>query len=95
VRLVNNLQQNYWEQCTESSDSTPPCDLSYLVHWLGDIHQPLHVAYESDYGGNDYDVDFFGDCTNLHSLWDSGLLYHYEDDNNYDWEDVAQVKLLE
>jgi len=89
-RLLNNLQQNYWETCTQSSDSTPPCDLSYLVHWLGDVHQPLHVAYSSDEGGNLYDVDFYGTCTNLHSVWDYGLIEQYESNNDYVWQDVAQ-----
>lgn len=48
--------------------------LKFLVHFVGDVHQPLHAGYGVDRGGNDVKVFFFGDNTNLHSLWDSGLI---------------------
>ena len=48
--------------------------LKMLVHFVGDVHQPLHAGYGVDRGGNDVKVFFFGDNTNLHSLWDSGLI---------------------
>ena len=46
----------------------------FLVHLVGDIHQPLHAGHAHDRGGNDINVSFFGDTTNLHSLWDTGLI---------------------
>ena len=47
----------------------------YIVHVVGDIHQPLHVAHASDYGGNACPVKWNGTYrTNLHSVWDSSLL---------------------
>ncbi len=48
--------------------------LKYLVHFVGDVHQPLHAGYGDDRGGNSYQVQFNGRGTNLHSVWDSGLI---------------------
>jgi hypothetical protein len=48
--------------------------LMFLVHFVGDMHQPLHCSDHSDKGGNDVKLAFFERPTNLHSLWDSGLL---------------------
>ena len=41
---------------------------------MGDIHQPLHVGYKRDRGGNDVSVRFFNQKTNLHRVWDSMIL---------------------
>lgn len=48
--------------------------LLFLVHFVGDMHQPLHSADHRDRGGNDVHVLFFGAPMNLHRVWDSGLL---------------------
>jgi len=49
--------------------------LMFLGHWLGDIHQPLHVSYEDDMGGNTVTIPSpDGRCTNLHWLWDECLI---------------------
>lgn len=48
--------------------------LKFLVHFVQDLHQPLHVSRARDRGGNDIKVEFFHDRTNLHRVWDSGLL---------------------
>lgn len=48
--------------------------LSWVVHLLGDLHQPLHVGRSEDRGGNKVSVRFQGEETNLHRLWDGGLL---------------------
>jgi hypothetical protein len=48
--------------------------LKFVVHFIGDIHQPLHGGYRDDAGGNAYQVQFDGKGTNLHKVWDSGLL---------------------
>lgn len=48
--------------------------LKFLVHFVGDVHQPLHVGRRADRGGNSIEVFWFGDKTNLHSVWDSGLV---------------------
>lgn len=48
--------------------------LRFIVHIIGDLHQPLHAGNGTDRGGNDVRVTFFGDATNLHSVWDSGII---------------------
>ncbi|MEC7755780.1 MAG: S1/P1 nuclease [Bacteroidota bacterium] len=48
--------------------------LKFLVHLVGDIHQPLHVGNGEDRGGNDVRVQYFGSNTNLHSVWDSRMI---------------------
>ena len=49
--------------------------LLFLVHFVEDVHQPLHVGDHDDRGGNLTQVRFFGDeGTNLHRVWDSGLI---------------------
>jgi hypothetical protein len=48
--------------------------LMFLVHFVGDMHQPLHCSNNKDKGGNDVKLDFFGRNSNLHSVWDGGLL---------------------
>jgi hypothetical protein len=48
--------------------------LKFVVHLVGDIHQPMHAGYGHDKGGNDFQLQYNGRSTNLHSLWDSGIL---------------------
>ena len=48
--------------------------LKMLIHMVEDIHQPLHVGTGDDRGGNDVKIEFFGQPTNLHALWDSGMI---------------------
>ncbi len=48
--------------------------LRFIVHIVGDLSQPLHAGKPGDRGGNDVKVTFFGDMTNLHSVWDSVLI---------------------
>ncbi len=52
--------------------------LEFLVHFVGDLHQPLHAVDNDDKGGNLVQVVFFGQPSNLHSVWDSGILNHVE-----------------
>jgi hypothetical protein len=48
--------------------------LRFLVHLVGDIHQPMHAGQAEDRGGNSIALKFFGEQTNLHSLWDTELI---------------------
>ena len=48
--------------------------LKFLVHFTGDIHQPLHAGYADDRGGNRFQVFYLGRGGNLHALWDGGIL---------------------
>ncbi len=50
--------------------------LKFLVHFVADIHQPLHAGLAGDRGGNQVEVRWIGapEPINLHSLWDSALI---------------------
>jgi len=48
--------------------------LRLFVHFIGDIHQPLHVGNGLDKGGNTCKVKWFGETTNLHRVWDEHLI---------------------
>jgi len=56
------------------SDAARLAALKFVVHFAGDIHQPLHAGYRDDLGGNKYQVQFDGKGSNLHRVWDSGML---------------------
>jgi len=52
--------------------------LKLLVHFIGDLHQPLHIGLADDKGGNDFQVRWFNDGTNLHSVWDTKMIEDFE-----------------
>jgi hypothetical protein len=67
-------------------DSVRRQALKFVVHFVGDIHQPLHAGYRDDKGGNTYQVQFDGKGSNLHKIWDSRMLYT----RGQDWQQYAQ-----
>ncbi|SFS80431.1 S1/P1 nuclease [Lutibacter maritimus] len=74
--------------------------LKMLVHLMGDLHQPMHVGRSEDKGGNDIQVRWFNDGTNLHSVWDSKMIEHYnmtftELADNTDKISKEQIKYLQ
>lgn len=48
--------------------------LKFLVHFIGDAHQPMHISRAGDKGGNSIQLQYDNKGTNLHSLWDSRLI---------------------
>lgn len=54
--------------------------LKNLVHFAGDVHQPLHAGLGEDRGGNTVQLQWAGAGSNLHALWDSGLIASTEPD---------------
>jgi nuclease S1 len=48
--------------------------LRFLIHMIEDLHMPMHVGDNRDRGGNDTQVRFFEQGTNMHRLWDSDLI---------------------
>jgi hypothetical protein len=66
--------------------------LKFLVHFVGDIHQPLHVGFTTDEGGNTIEGTFEGEHTNLHVVWDSHIIikrmtddFHGSQDSYVTW----------
>lgn len=61
--------------------------LKWIAHFVGDIHQPMHAGYGDDRGGNEIQVIFDGQLTNLHSVWDFGLIAK----SAMEWQQYAGV----
>ena len=59
---------------SSESDERKLLALKYVVHFLADVHQPLHAGYADDRGGNLYQLQAFMRGSNLHALWDSGII---------------------
>jgi hypothetical protein len=59
--------------------------LRFVIHLVGDLHQPLHVGKCCDRGGNEVKVTWFGKSTNLHSVWDSALV----EEEQYSFSELA------
>jgi hypothetical protein len=66
--------------------------LKFLVHFIGDLHQPLHCGKGEDRGGNDVKVTWEGKATNLHSVWD-GRLAGADGGNPLIWAGYIQAEI--
>ena len=58
----------------EASVDEKALALRFIVHIIADLHQPLHVGNGEDRGGNDFEITWFGERSNLHRAWDSHLI---------------------
>lgn len=72
--VIEALHQQIKILGSNQSDADRLLALKYVVHFMGDIHQPLHAGNKENRGGNNYQIQVFGKGSNLHSLWDSGLI---------------------
>ena len=68
-KACNNLKNG------KLSDEEKRINIMVLIHLWGDLSQPLHTGYAEDRGGNMVTITFNGKETNLHSLWDGGIIY--------------------
>ena len=59
---------------SSESDERRLLALKYIVHFVADVHQPLHAGYADDRGGNSFQLQAFMRGTNLHALWDRGII---------------------
>ena len=65
--------------------------LRFLIHLIEDLHMPLHVGDNHDKGGNKTQVRFFDDGTNMHRLWDSGMILRVGDSDDFWVADLAEL----
>lgn len=89
---VDGAIQNY---STRTSNSGIGQDqqaeaLKFLVHFVGDVHQPLHCGFTSDAGGNDIYGYWYNRQANLHHIWDSDIIVKRLDDFAGDQDAYAQ-----
>ncbi|NCT09721.1 MAG: S1/P1 nuclease [Flavobacteriia bacterium] len=61
----------------KSTEEDKVFHLKMLIHLIGDLHQPMHIGRKEDKGGNDIQVQWFGQGTNLHSVWDTKMIEDY------------------
>ena len=57
-----------------SSSDEKKLAMRMLIHMVGDLNQPMHTARKEDLGGNKVYVTWFGEKSNLHRVWDDGLI---------------------
>mgnify|MGYP005995965975 FL=1 len=69
----------------KSSQADKAFYLKLLVHFVGDLHQPMHIGQREDKGGNTIQVQWFGRGTNLHSVWDTKMIEEW----NMSYDELA------
>ena len=67
-KCISKLKDN------KASKEDKAFHLKLLVHFLGDLHQPLHVGIAEDRGGNELQVRWFDEGVNLHHVWDERII---------------------
>lgn len=74
-KFIALMKKNDVEPLNGSVEATA---LAFFVHFIGDVHQPMHVGKNKDRGGNSIWVQFFSEKMNLHSVWDAGMIEQEE-----------------
>jgi len=88
--LSNEVDQQVY--CNINTN-VEPCALEFLVHYVGDVHQPLHVGYGWDEGGNLEKVNWYGDqVVKLHHVWDTSMIDKW--DGNYDYDNTSWSSVI-
>jgi len=73
--LLAAIKQDYdLLRTPSSSDDARSLALMYLGHWLGDLHQPLHISFKDDTGGNSIETTGYCGPSKLHSVWDTCII---------------------
>ncbi|ONK81496.1 uncharacterized protein A4U43_C01F29740 [Asparagus officinalis] len=84
-RCVSGAITNYTDQLLTYKNSSSGSQynlteaLLFLAHFVGDIHQPLHVGFTSDEGGNTIEVHWYTRKANLHHVWDDSIIQTAEE----------------
>lgn len=71
----------------KTSEKDRKIALIFLIHMMGDLSQPMHTGRSEDLGGNKINVTYFGEKTNLHSVWDGKLV----DSQKYSYTEYAKL----
>lgn len=72
IEAIHRMEQNLQDRSTSIDQKR--VDLRFLVHLIGDLHQPCHIGRGNDRGGNEFQVRWMGKGSNLHRIWDSGII---------------------
>lgn len=80
--LVAAIERQAAVLASSATDDKRLNALKYVVHLVGDVYQPLHAGYLDDRGGNTYQLQAFMRGSNLHALWDSGIIKNMNEDTD-------------
>ncbi|MDC1140715.1 S1/P1 nuclease [Gammaproteobacteria bacterium] len=70
VKILKNSQTSFLQKQEA---------LWFIGHFVGDIHQPMHVGYPEDLGGNRHQLELAdGTKTNMHKVWDGQIIEYVE-----------------
>eukprot|EP00010_Vexillifera_abyssalis_P005371 CAMPEP_0201562374 /NCGR_PEP_ID=MMETSP0173_2-20130828/79293_1 /ASSEMBLY_ACC=CAM_ASM_000268 /TAXON_ID=218659 /ORGANISM="Vexillifera sp., Strain DIVA3 564/2" /LENGTH=368 /DNA_ID=CAMNT_0047976935 /DNA_START=13 /DNA_END=1119 /DNA_ORIENTATION=- len=97
---ANHFLAQHWTSSSEpfhrvngTYNGEEPTPLAFITHFVGDVHQPLHVSFACDLGGNevktlyDWDSKQHGNYSAaLHKIWDTVILQTYQPD----WQNMTQ-----
>lgn len=67
--------------------------LIFLIHFVSDLHQPLHIGVPGDKGGNAVLVNWMGNDTNLHAIWDTEMIMTHHSDILFGNEIINNSKI--
>ncbi len=90
VQVVSSIlkYRDILKDTTKSQDERRLA-LRLLIHFVGDVHQPFHVSYKDDLGGNKLTVQAFGKKSNMHKVWDSELIRRRLNDTKGGWATMS------
>ncbi|KAJ4794322.1 Endonuclease 4 [Rhynchospora pubera] len=74
VGAINNYTNQLYSYGDSKNTYNLTESLMFLSHFVGDVHQPLHVGFEADEGGNTIIVHWYRRKTNLHHVWDVSMI---------------------
>lgn len=72
VTVFNQMVAQF--KSSESTTEEKATALKFIIHLVGDVHQPMHIGLADDLGGNKVDVKWFGETSNLHKVWDEEMI---------------------
>lgn len=76
---------------TKAAHEKKSLALKFLIHLIGDLHQPMHLGHFSDYGGNTWKIKFFKRETDLHTLWDTYLVEATHNWSHTEWAEELDI----
>ena len=95
--ITNELPKQIEVMRTSTDTEAKALAMSWVIHLMGDLHQPMHVTDRGDRGGNEFNVTYHGRATcresnssgtqtkvELHSTWDSCLVFTLENGRTFD-----------
>jgi len=75
--VVGALESQIAMLASKAGDEERLVALKYVVHLVADVHQPLHAGWADDRGGNSFQLQAYERGSNLHAVWDSGLIRNW------------------